>query len=1220
MSRPFISYAREDKAFVLRLERALDAAGSKAWVDWQDIPPSAKWMDEIRRAIVAADAFVFVISPASAASRSCGWEISIAAENNKRIIPLLLVPDESMKLPPAIGDINWIFATTDDEFKAAVTQLTTAIGVDLEWVRWHSRLLNRAHEWQSANAEESLLLRGWDLEDAERRFEKVGDRKPALTELQHQYVACGRWSQRLDEANVLTRQSLVHATRGRHQTAAAYRMRAIELAPQGGAPPQFRASGQKADWAEEAWFLHRYQDRKRGRLRARATGHGAALSALTVGPGERLLASGDFEGGLRVWDAKTGTAMLTMDGAHQGPISAIAFTPDGCEMWTGSEDGRLLIWDLEATQVRPYFPDETDPVTALAFDGDRVAIGLRNGFVVVVDRETNQPVLHATPHSGAVTFLRFQDGRLLTASGKPTIGEWLGDGTVHALSLADERDEVLLFGTLNAIGCVALDPSGRRAVRGMQAGALEVWDLASRKQTGELTGHEGPVVAAVFLANGESVLTAGADRTVRLWDLAAGREQRILDGHLDMTTALAVSADGTTAWTASLDQTIAIWDLEGTADLQTLKTIGVSVGAVATNPAGTRVITGSSEGAIQVWDAATCEALGTLPDAASPEDAHQGDVGCLAWSADGSTIASGGKDSTLHLWNAETGERINRMGHGGEGVTAACFIAGASTALLSASGDRFKAVVDRAAFGAAGGRLPASEIGKGIVLRSDLARPLVQSLERHPTPIDCLAIDGSGLRVVSGSVDATARVWDLESGRQMRLIGVDTAAVVAVAITADGGRVAVGSRDGVIRVWDVDAQTAPITLEGHAAGVGQLAFSPDGTTLISAWSDRSIRLWNCETGTGSLLDGDVLETAVALSADGQTLLTGSFEHVVRVWSVQARKQVSVLPGHTDTVWGVAITPDGQRGLSGSDDGTLRVWDLTSGQQLTVIEGGAGGVKAVAFGADATTAIAASADGLAREWHLERREVIRTFENPAGPASSVGFSPAGPWMVSSSRGGLLAAWHTGRDEPARTLHPRRGGVMALACSPDGGLALVGGVDGSIRVWDLARGAELPSLEGHNATVTGVAFTPAGDVAVSASMDGTLCVWDVKTGTSRHVLIGHTAPLLAVAVSPDGRVAASASEDGTARLWDLRGGQQLDVVRVNAQCLAFDPRGERVWLGSGWRGTAWAWTICDPRTGAAPPGASAADGGTSGEIDELYRSIGLRLTAERRLVLV
>ena len=800
MSAPFISYAREDKAFVLRLHGALDDAGSKAWVDWEDIPPSARWMDEIRRAIIAADAFVFVISPASAASRSCGWEISIAAENNKRVIPLLRMPDESMKLPPAIADINWIFATTEGEFDAAVQQLTTAMNVDLEWVRWHSRLLNRAHEWERANAEESLLLRGWDLEDAERRFATVGDRQPALTELQAQYVACGRWSQQLDEANVLARQSLVHANRGRYQTAAAYRMRALELAPPGGAPPQFRASGQKADWAEEAWFLHRYQDRKRGRLRARAVGHQAALSALAVGRNGHLLASGDFDGGLRVWNATTGEALLDFDGAHQGAISTIAFTPDGREIWTGAEDGRLLVWDLEATKVRSYFPEETDPVTSLAFDGDRVAVGLRNGFVAVVDRNTNQPVLHATPHSGAVTFLRFtHDGQLLTASGKPTIGEWLGDSTVHALSLADGRDQVLLIGTLDAVGCVALDAGGTRAVRGMQSGTIEIWDFESGKKSGELTGHEGPVVAAVFLPEGTSLMTSGADRTIRLWDLTAGRARRVLDGHLDMATALAVSDDGSTAWSASLDQTIAIWDLKSTSDLRTLKTAGVAVSAVAVDPAATRALTGSSEGLIEMWNTETCERIRTLSDSTSPDGAHQGDVCSLDWSADGSTIASGGKDSTLRLWNAETGEQINRVGHGGEGVTAARFVAGSSTSLLSGSGDRFKAVVDRMSFGAAGGRLPTSEIGKGIVLRSDFDRRTMQALERHPTPINCLAIDGQGRRAVSGSTDATARVWDLDSRRQLRLIGSDSSPVSAVAIAADGRRVAVGTRDGVIR-------------------------------------------------------------------------------------------------------------------------------------------------------------------------------------------------------------------------------------------------------------------------------------------------------------------------------------------------------------------------------------------------------------------------------------
>ena len=68
MADVFLSYSRRDQAFVRRLHAALEAAGKDSWVDWEGIPPTAKWMDEVRAAIDQADAFVFVVSPDSAGS------------------------------------------------------------------------------------------------------------------------------------------------------------------------------------------------------------------------------------------------------------------------------------------------------------------------------------------------------------------------------------------------------------------------------------------------------------------------------------------------------------------------------------------------------------------------------------------------------------------------------------------------------------------------------------------------------------------------------------------------------------------------------------------------------------------------------------------------------------------------------------------------------------------------------------------------------------------------------------------------------------------------------------------------------------------------------------------------------------------------------------------------------------------------------------------------
>ncbi len=86
---PFVSYAREDQAFVRRLHEALEQRQRDTWVDWEGIYPTEEWMVRIRAAIDAAQAFVFVISPDSVTSGVCGQEIDHAVSQNKRIIPIV---------------------------------------------------------------------------------------------------------------------------------------------------------------------------------------------------------------------------------------------------------------------------------------------------------------------------------------------------------------------------------------------------------------------------------------------------------------------------------------------------------------------------------------------------------------------------------------------------------------------------------------------------------------------------------------------------------------------------------------------------------------------------------------------------------------------------------------------------------------------------------------------------------------------------------------------------------------------------------------------------------------------------------------------------------------------------------------------------------------------------------------------------------------------------
>lgn len=133
MADVFISYSRKDKEFVQRLHGALARRSKDVWVDWEDIPPTAEWLNEINAAIEAAQAFLFVLSPDSLASEVCGKELAHAVANNKRLIPIVCREIDLRSVPQALARINWIFFRAGDDFDASLEALISAIETDLDW-------------------------------------------------------------------------------------------------------------------------------------------------------------------------------------------------------------------------------------------------------------------------------------------------------------------------------------------------------------------------------------------------------------------------------------------------------------------------------------------------------------------------------------------------------------------------------------------------------------------------------------------------------------------------------------------------------------------------------------------------------------------------------------------------------------------------------------------------------------------------------------------------------------------------------------------------------------------------------------------------------------------------------------------------------------------------------------------------------------------------------
>jgi hypothetical protein len=118
MADVFISYAREDQEFVRKLQDALEEQDRDTWIDWKDIPLTAKWKEEVFSGIERADSFAAVISPDLVASEPCQAELDHAAQNNKRIVPLWHRDVADEEVPAELSSHQYVyFRDNDDDFE-----------------------------------------------------------------------------------------------------------------------------------------------------------------------------------------------------------------------------------------------------------------------------------------------------------------------------------------------------------------------------------------------------------------------------------------------------------------------------------------------------------------------------------------------------------------------------------------------------------------------------------------------------------------------------------------------------------------------------------------------------------------------------------------------------------------------------------------------------------------------------------------------------------------------------------------------------------------------------------------------------------------------------------------------------------------------------------------------------------------------------------------------
>jgi WD40 repeat protein len=546
-------------------------------------------------------------------------------------------------------------------------------------------------------------------------------------------------------------------------------------------------------------------------------------------------------------------------------------------------------------------------------------------------------------------------------------------------------------------------------------------------QVRTLVGHTDGVTCAAVLDD-VRVVSGSRDGTLRVWNVHTARELAKVQGHSGWITELA-ALGGRVIFAASNPNCLRLFEVDDSLRITTIHGHGSRIVDVAALD-DRHVVVAYDDRRLQIWDVNAREIMHTMTAT------HHGFTSVAALGVD--RIVSSSYDGMLHVWDRWTGALLDtftstrglshvavlnprrllalRVDGVGEIWDTETRRQAADFESLVSHGQNAIAAVDEHRIVVAASKTPDHhlwfmDIEHGKIIGSleghsswtNVLRPLpsghllsgsddhtlrvwdleavhgVPQSEGHGGLVRGVAIAGRYAASAS-SVDGAVRVWDVTSGKLLRVLRChDDELLCDVAISKEG-LVAAAAYGHSFSVWDLESGTSVCHVSPRISGLKAIATLKD-QEVISTCSDPSkLRIWNLKKGAlVRTLDcglelGDIVVPTSDLCVCAVTAIGHSS---IEVWDLRIGKQIHTLQGHRSKVTALAVL-DGQHIVSGSEDNTLRLWDLASGTCLRVLSGHDDSIAALATLSPILVASCA-ADKTIRLWNIATGEVIARFD-------------------------------------------------------------------------------------------------------------------------------------------------------------------------------------------------------------------------------------------------
>ncbi|MCK6630295.1 MAG: WD40 repeat domain-containing protein [Anaerolineae bacterium] len=302
---------------------------------------------------------------------------------------------------------------------------------------------------------------------------------------------------------------------------------------------------------------------------------------------------------------------------------------------------------------------------------------------------------------------------------------------------------------------------------------------SSTRNQATLSGHTGAVHDVAISPDGQTLVSAGEDHSLRLWRLPGGESLKTLAGHTGEVWGVAISSDGRLLVSGSDDNSLRLWRLPDGLAQQTWQAAAGAVNALAISPDGHWLASAASDQSVRLWALPKGQTTKTLTG-------HTNLIIHLAFSPDGRLLASAGRDQTIRLWRVPEGTLQQTLTGHSASVNG---LAISPDNLLLASGSLDKTIRLW--------RLPDGKLLKTLTGHTDA----VVGLALSPLP---LPGDTGGWLLASASLDQTVRLWRVPEGKPLQTLTGHTEWVTRLAISPDGQWLASASYDQTVRLWASD--------------------------------------------------------------------------------------------------------------------------------------------------------------------------------------------------------------------------------------------------------------------------------------------------------------------------------------------------------------------------------------------------------------------------------